>query len=84
VVIHELLCRCDAETNERSWIDVFEKGLDRFRQGDFEEARAEMDRTRKIRGGVDGPSEFYLRKISALQANGHREGWTGIVELSEK
>ena len=84
VKIHELLCRCDAETTEKSWIEVFEHGLERFRQGEFEEARAEMDRTRKIRGGTDGPSEFYLRKISALQTNGHREGWTGIVELSEK
>jgi adenylate cyclase len=84
VVIHELLCRCDAETDEKSWIDVFENGLDRFRRGEFEAARSDMDRARVLRGGADGPSEFYLRKISALQNNGHREGWTGIVELSEK
>ena len=43
-----------------------------------------MNRTRTLRGGHDGPAEFYLRKISALQNNGDREGWTGIVELSEK
>jgi adenylate cyclase len=84
VVIHELLCRCEAEKGEKRWIDVFEKGLDRFREGAFSDARAEMNRTREIRGGSDGPSEFYLRKISALETNGHREGWTGIVELSDK
>jgi adenylate cyclase len=84
VIIHELLCRCDAEAGERKWIEVFENGLDRFRQGEFETARNDMDRTRELRGGSDGPSEFYLRKISALEQNGHRENWTGIVELSEK
>jgi adenylate cyclase len=84
VIIHELLCRCDAESGERQWIESFEQGLNRFREGEFAAARAEMDRTCQIRGGKDGPSEFYLRKISALESNGHREDWTGIVELSEK
>jgi adenylate cyclase len=84
VIIHELLCRCDAEKGEKRWIDVFEKGLDRFREGAFDAARAEMDRAREIRGGADGPSEFYLRKIRALETNGHIEDWTGIVELSDK
>jgi adenylate cyclase len=84
VIIHELLCRCDAEKGEKRWIDVFENALDRFREGAFDAARAEMDRAREIRGGKDGPSEFYLRKISALETNGHLEDWTGIVELSDK
>jgi len=84
VIIHELLCRCDAEKGEKRWIDVFENGLDRFREGAWDAARAEMNRTREIRGGADGPSEFYLRKIAALQTNGQVDNWTGIVELSEK
>ena len=84
VVIHELLCRCDAESGEKNWIEVFEKGLGVFRAGEFKAARDYMERTRKMRGGADGPSEFYLRKISQLEPNGHREDWTGIVELSEK
>ena len=84
VVIHELLCRCDAESGEKSWIEIFEKGLAVFRAGEFAAARDYMDRTREMRGGSDGPSEFYLRKITDLEANGHHEEWTGIVELSEK
>ncbi len=84
VIIHELLCRCDAESGEKSWIEAFEKGLSVFRAGEFEAARVEMDHTRALRGGSDGPSEFYLRKITQLEANGHLGDWTGIVELSEK
>ena len=84
VVIHELLCRCDAESGEKSWIEIFEKGLGVFRDGEFEAARDYMERARKMRGGADGPSEFYLRKMTQLEPNGHLEDWTGIVELSEK
>jgi hypothetical protein len=43
-----------------------------------------MNQTREMRGGSDGPSEFYLRKLAALEEKGHLENWTGVVELSEK
>jgi adenylate cyclase len=84
VFIHELLCRCDVESGEKSWIEIFEKGLAVFRAGEFTAARDYMNYTREKRGGSDGPAEFYLRKISDFEANGHLENWTGIVELSEK
>ncbi len=84
VVIHELLCRCDAEAGEKVWIGAFEEGLGRFRAGEFDAARVSLNRAREIRGGADGPSEFYLRKIAGLKENGLHEKWTGIVELSEK
>ena len=84
VIIHELLCRCEAEKGEKLWIDSFEEGLGVFRAGEFKEARAYMDRTRQMRGGSDGPAEFYLRKIAALEKNGGLENWTGVIELSEK
>lgn len=84
VVIHELLCRSNAESGERGWIKVFEEGLAVFRAGEFQEARDFMERTRQMRGGFDGPAEFYLRKIRTLEANGHVENWTGVVEMSEK
>ncbi len=84
VVIHELLCRCTAESGEKRWIEIFEKGLGAFCAGEFGPARDNMERTREMRGGSDGPSEFYLRKITDLEANGHHENWSGIVELSDK
>lgn len=84
VIIHELLCRADAESGEKRWIENFEKGLSAFRAGDFKAVREQMERTREMRGGSDGPSEFYLKKITKLEANHDRETWTGIVELTEK
>jgi adenylate cyclase len=84
VIIHELLCRCNDESGETNWIEVFEKGVSAFRAGEFEASRNYLVRTRELRNGSDGPSEFYLRKIADLEANGRQENWTGIVELSEK
>lgn len=84
VIIHELLCRCDAQNGEARWIGRFEEGLAVFRAGDFAGAAQLMTETRELRGGSDGPSDFYLRKIAALRANGHPEEWTGVVELTDK
>ena len=84
VVIHELLFRREGTSEKTDWIEVFEEGLGLFRAGEFEKAREVMERTRQMRGGADGPSEFYLRKIGALEASPDPENWTGIVELSEK
>ena len=84
VVVHELICRCDADAGDNAWIEVFEKGLKAFRGAEFDQARILMDRTLKVRGGSDGPAQFYLNKIDELQTNGQLEDWTGIVSFAEK
>ena len=43
-----------------------------------------MKRTCELRGGSDGPAEFYLRKIATLSGAEKTEHWDGIIELSEK
>jgi hypothetical protein len=35
------------------------------------------------RGGSDGPAEFYLRKLAAVEGDGDLENWTGFVDLAE-
>ena len=84
VVIHELFCRCAAENGERAWIKVFEEGLDEFRRGEFANAAQAMKRTCELRGGADGPAEFYLRRITKFSSEGTPAGWNGVIELSEK
>ncbi len=69
VAIHELICRCGDDQAEREWIECFAEGLREFRAGDFEKARAFMEQTRQIRGGVDGPSEFYLKTMAEVEAD---------------
>ncbi len=84
VIIHELICRGESGNGERRWIEIFDEGLSLFRAGEFERAGDSMNRTRELRGGADGPAEFYLRRIERLRANGAGDNWTGVVELTEK
>jgi adenylate cyclase len=83
VIIHELLGRCEPHSGGRAWIEAFETGLDNFRVGKFSDAADLMNRASQLRGGSDGPAEFYLRKIAILQGQ-HLKNWDGIIELSEK
>ena len=84
VVIHELLCRRDVMKGEQIWIERFQEGLQSFRAGDLASARECMTQTKDLRGGRDGPSEFYLRKIAALGEEARLDDWTGVVELTDK
>ncbi|MGZ5537298.1 MAG: CHASE2 domain-containing protein [Chthoniobacterales bacterium] len=84
VLIHELICRCDAAAGEREWIELFEQGLAKFREGDFARASDFMKQTEAARGGNDGPAAFYLKKIAALNAAGLPDDWLGIIEMTEK
>jgi hypothetical protein len=43
-----------------------------------------MLRTSEMRGAPDGPAEFHLRRIADAEKKPHLEGWTGVVEMSEK
>jgi hypothetical protein len=45
-----LICRCEAESGEKRWIEIFEKALALFRAGDFDAARDYLNRTREMRG----------------------------------
>jgi len=83
VIIHELLGRASAHSEERAWIEAFEAGLDAFRVGKFSDAAELMNRVGQLRGGSDGPAAFYLRKIAILRGQ-DLKNWNGIIELSEK
>jgi len=83
VIIHELLGRGEADSGQRGWIDAFEAGLDWFKAGKFSNSTDLMNRTCQLRGGSDGPAEFYLRKIAVLRGQ-DLKNWDGIIGLSEK
>lgn len=84
VLIHELICRCTDANGEQEWVTLFERGLDSFKAGDFSSAAELMSGTVELRGGKDGPAEFYLRKIATLRKAELPENWRGVIELSEK
>jgi adenylate cyclase len=84
VSIHELICPCESESGERKWISLFEEALRLIRSADFTEGRARFAETKKLRGGADGPSDFYLKLITQKQDENCIDSWSGIVEMTEK
>ena len=84
VCIHELICACENEADEREWITLFEEALAMLRVADITAARARLTETIRVRGAADGPSEFYLKLIAQREKEQRLDGWTGIVEMTEK
>jgi adenylate cyclase len=83
VGIHELIAPA-SEAEPMPWLEAFNLGTAAFRKGDLAEAARLMEEVREMRGGHDGPAEFYLERIKPLQAEGLPENWTGALELSSK
>ena len=84
VLIHELLCRRSESNGEQEWIAAFETGLKSFQAGEFAAAVEAMDKTIQMRGGADGPAQFYLRRLAKLSQAPKPGSWNGVIELSEK
>ncbi len=84
VIIHELLCRCEDADGEQTWIENFEQALRLFQKGDLRAAAELMQKTRTLRGGNDGPAQFYLRKLDGLDEAALPPDWRGVVSLTEK
>ena len=66
------------------WIGCFGESLEAIKSGEFEQAKRMLRKTIWQRGGEDGPSQFYLKKIAALEKADQLRDWTGVVRLDEK
>lgn len=81
--IHEFLGPVTA-AGRPAWCDVFEKGVDAFRAGDFDLAERQMLETIRLRDGQDGPAQFYIARIATMKKKPLPEGWAGVVDFTEK
>jgi len=84
--VHELVCpSSDSRAAEyRQWVAIFAEAIVAVKTGSFEQAKGLFRKTVWERGGEDGPSEFYLKKIAQLEKEQALEEWTGVVKLTEK
>jgi adenylate cyclase len=84
IAVHELVgIRKDGEAPPE-WLGCFNESLEAIKCGEFEEAKRMLRKTIWQRGGEDGPSQFYLKKMAALEKNDQLREWTGVVRLDEK
>lgn len=83
VEVHELVgWPAEAEAT-RAWREAFAAALAHFQHGDFNSAIEGFQRTLNLRPG-DGPSNFYLDRITDLMAKPLPDGWGGEIQLTEK
>ena len=84
IAVHEVVgIRKDGEALPE-WLGCFNESLEAIHTGEFEEAKRMLRKTLWQRGGEDGPSQFYLKKMAALEKNDQLREWTGVVRLDEK
>jgi hypothetical protein len=83
VTVHEVL-GLDS-TSLPDWLSPFHDALKCFRRRDFDRAQELFRRVIELRGGHDGPSEFYLKElVSARQEATSSSAWDGVLKLSSK
>ncbi|HEY4300048.1 MAG TPA: adenylate/guanylate cyclase domain-containing protein [Candidatus Didemnitutus sp.] len=79
VVIHELLGESPLPRPE--WIARFDGALEAWTAGRFDAAREGFEAVKAARGGEDGPSQFYLNRLTTAVP---WAGWKGEVDLEGK
>jgi adenylate cyclase len=84
IAVYELLGLTKSTGNDCGWLPTFNQALEGVKAGAFEDAKALFRKTIWERGGEDGPSQFYLKKIAALEKADQLREWTGVVRLDEK
>jgi adenylate cyclase len=84
VEVHELLGPLEIAGATRSWRDKFAEALANFRRREFDAAEKLFQETIQLRKDGDGPSLFYLGKISELRVHPPSSDWIGEVAMKEK
>ncbi|HEY3760271.1 MAG TPA: adenylate/guanylate cyclase domain-containing protein [Verrucomicrobiae bacterium] len=97
VEIFDLVGPVESAEKTRAWREKFADALQDFRQRKFDSAAEKFRSVIQMRQVVepelaeetsfrvgDGPSHFYLEKITILRANPPSYEWIGEVELTEK
>jgi adenylate cyclase len=85
VEVYELLGMAgEATTPDAPAIGRFARALDDYLARRFREAAEGFEEVRRLCGGQDGPSEFYLDRISEFEAAPAAAGWDGVIRLTAK
>ncbi|MSU60805.1 MAG: adenylate/guanylate cyclase domain-containing protein [Pedosphaera sp.] len=83
VEVFELVSEPEKAAESKAWRENFAEGLKRFVQREFTEAETAFHRVLELKPG-DGPSSYYLERITELETSPPGPDWTGVIELKEK
>ena len=83
VRIYELLAEKKDESNFKSMIDAFTKGLVLYREGKWDEAIAAFQSVLDSRPG-DFPAKMYIERCKNLKEHPPAEPWDGVFVMTKK
>jgi len=68
------------------WVTAFDAAVRHFTERKLDEAEQLFREAMKLRGGQDGPSEFYLKQITASLASATPPDgpWDGVITIASK
>jgi adenylate cyclase len=84
IAVYEVLGPSEPSRADAAWLASFNQAFEAIKSGAFEDAKGLLRKTIWERGGEDGPSQFYLKKIAQLEKADQLREWTGVVRLDEK
>jgi len=67
-----------------AWLDAFDRALGHFQKRELPEAEQLMREVLALRGGNDGPANFYLKEIEKARSQPPSATWNGVVVLDAK
>jgi adenylate cyclase len=83
-VVYEVLGRTEEFQPKPAWLETFARGLEHFAKHELDAAEKMFKDTLELRGGKDGPSQFYLQRIERERTKPDTSVWDGTVRLEGK
>ncbi len=83
VRIFELLGERGDVENRKEFVELFEEGLVKYRQGKWDEAVTFFEEVLSVHQG-DPPSELYIRRCRELKKNPPDGKWDGVYIMTKK
>ena len=87
VTVHEVRGVDVAAAEELAWVGSFEAAVQNYTAGRLDEAEELFRQTLKLRGGQDGPADFYLKQLSLVRQGtslSPDHSWDGVIQISAK
>lgn len=87
VIVHEVLGVDIAPAEELAWVKSFDAAVQNYTERKLDEAEKLFQQTIQLRGGQDGPSEFYLKRITVVRQSlplAPDHSWDGVIQISAK
>jgi adenylate cyclase len=86
VLVHEVLGVDPLTAGQPPWVSLFDAAVRSYAVRKLDEAEKNFREVIKLRGGQDGPSQFYLVQIAAAQKSAPSAdcSWDGVIVVQSK